>query len=95
MNTPTTTDEIERLATRRAKAKLGWFTHATVYAIVNAGLIAISVSTGRNWAIYPALGWGFGLLMHGISVWAFAPGGDMLERLVERERVKLGARGKR
>mgnify|MGYP001602168701 CR=1 FL=1 len=95
MNTPLTPDEIERLATRRAKAKLGWYAHATVYVAVNAGLIAISATTGRNWAIYPALGWGFGLLMHGISVWAFAPGGDMLERLVERERARLGARGNR
>lgn len=86
---------LEQLAQRRAKAKLGWFIHATVYVAVNAGLIAISAITGRNWAIYPALGWGLGLLMHGISVWAFAPGGGMLERLVERERTRLGARGNR
>ena len=85
---------IERLALRRAKAKLGWFNHAAVYLAVNLGLIAISVANGQRWALYPLLGWGVGLLAHGISVWALPPGGELLGRLVERERAKLaGAKG--
>ncbi|VTU32168.1 2TM domain-containing protein [Variovorax sp. PBL-E5] len=92
----TTNDDIGRLARRRAKAKLGWFSHAAVYLVVNLMLVAFSVASGRSWAIYPALGWGLGLLLHGISVWAFAPGGGMLERMVERERAALArARGDR
>ena len=81
--------DLDRLARRRAKAKLGWYAHATVYAIVNLALVAISLYNGRTWAIYPLLGWGIGLLAHGLSVWALAPGGDLLERLVQRERAKL------
>ncbi len=81
--------DIDRLALRRAKAKLGWFSHAAVYACVNLGLIAISVFGGRTWAIYPLLGWGVGLAAHGISVWALPPGGDLLDRLVQRERARL------
>ncbi len=86
---------IERLALRRAKAKLGWFTHAAIYAIVNLGLIGLSAANGRTWAIYPLLGWGVGLLAHGVSVWMLPPGGALLGRLAERERAKLagGAKG--
>lgn len=82
---------IEKLALRRAKAKLGWFTHAAIYAVVNLGLIALSIANGHSWAIYPLLGWGVGLLAHGLSVWMLPPGGALLERLVERERARLAA----
>ncbi|MDM0030827.1 2TM domain-containing protein [Variovorax sp. J22P271] len=85
---------IEKLARRRAKAKLGWFAHAAIYALVNFGLIALSLANGRSWAIYPLLGWGVGLLAHGLSVWMLPPGGALLGRMVERERAKLAAGAK-
>jgi len=85
---------IEKLALRRAKAKLGWFVHAAVYALVNLGLIALSLANGRSWAIYPLLGWGVGLLAHGLSVWMLPPGGALLGRMVERERARLAAGAK-
>lgn len=85
---------IERLALRRAKAKLGWFSHAAVYLVVNVGLITLSLANGRHWAIFPLLGWGVGLLFHGLSVWMFQPGGDLMTRMVERERTRLSGRAK-
>jgi len=60
-----------------------------VYAAVNLLLVALSLASGQRWAIYPLLGWGLGVLLHGLSVWAFAPGGNLMERMVERERAKL------
>jgi hypothetical protein len=86
--------DIDRLARRRAKAKMGWFIHAAVFAAVNLLLIALSLAHGQRWAIYPLLGWGIGLLLHGLSVWAFAPGGNLMERMVERERAKLRGTGR-
>jgi hypothetical protein len=83
--------DIDSLARRRAKAKLGFWGHATVYVAVNAALVAISLATGRHWAVYPLLGWGLGLMLHGVSVWLFAPGNQVLERMVERERERLSA----
>jgi hypothetical protein len=83
---------IDKLALRRAKAKLGWFVHAAIYALVNLGLIALSLANGRSWAIYPLLGWGVGLLAHGMSVWVFAPGGNLMEGMVQRERARLVAK---
>jgi 2TM domain len=81
-------EEIERLARRRAGAKLGWYVHATVYVLVNLMLFALS-SHGlghRGWSLFPLLGWGLGLALHGVSVFML---GDLRERLVERERERL------
>ena len=81
--------QLDSLARRRAKAKLGWFTHAAVYVAVNTGLVTISLVTGRHWAIFPLFGWGLGLLAHGISVWMQAPHTALLERMVDKERTRL------
>lgn len=80
---------IDQLARRRAKAKMAWFGHATAFTVVNLGLITLSLMTGGTWAIYPLLGWGVGLAIHALSVWALPQGGQLMERIVERERVKL------
>ena len=85
----TAAGRIDQLARRRAKAKMGWFAHATIFAIVNLGLITLSLLTGRFWALYPLLGWGVGLAMHGVSVWALPHGGALMERMVEKERARL------
>ena len=53
-------------------------------------LVALSAAHGRNWAMYPLMGWGLGLLIHGAVVW-FVAGGGFYDRLVERERRALGA----
>ena len=83
---------LEHLALRRARAKLGWGLHAGVFLAVNTGMVALSLATGRHWAIYPLLGWGLGLAIHGLAVWLLAPGNNLMERLVARERAALQAR---
>lgn len=60
-------EHIERLARRRAGAKMGWYIHALVYLCVNAGLALIAWQTGRTWALYPLVGWGLGLAIHGLA----------------------------
>lgn len=84
--------QLDKLARRRAGAKLGWFVHATVYLIVNAGLLALAFANGRGWAIYPLLGWGLGLLAHGVAVWVFAPGNHLFQGMVQRERARLAGK---
>lgn len=88
-NQATADSRIDKLARRRAKAKMGWFAHATAFTVVNLALITLSLLTGGTWAIYPLLGWGLGLAMHGVSVWALPQGGQLMERMVEKERAKL------
>ena len=79
---------LERLARRRASAKMGWLIHALVYACVNAGLALVAWQTGRAWHLYPLLGWGLGLGIHGLAVW-LGSGTDLHQRLLAAERAKL------
>lgn len=90
MNTSLTRhDDLDRLARRRAGARMGWYVHALVFLAVNAALATLSLSSGRHWAIYPALGWGLGLLIHGLVVWVVLGGGGLQQRLVAQERERL------
>lgn len=82
-------------ARRRAGKKLGWYLHVTVYVLVNLGLMALALSQGRHWALYPALGWGLGLLAHGLAVWLTSPHSPWWKRMVERELEQLQSTEKR
>jgi hypothetical protein len=62
-------------AQSRAKELRDFYTHATVYVLVNIGLFVINVLTGGGWWFYwPLLGWGIGLGIHALSVFAFGGG---------------------
>ena len=84
-------DEIERIARKRAGAKLGWYLHAAVYVLVNLLLFGLSqYGFGqRPWSVVPMLGWGLGLALHGISVFMLGTDSALRERLVRRERERL------
>lgn len=88
MHTPLHNPSLERQAQRRANAQLGWLVHAGVYLAVNTGLLLLAWNQGRSWAAFPALGWGLGLAIHGLAVWA--RGSSLQQRLLERERTRLG-----
>lgn len=81
---------LEKTARRRAGMKLGWYIHASVYVAVNLLLVSIAFSQGRHWAVFPLLGWGLGLAIHGAVVFLLA-GSGLHESLVERERRHLQA----
>ncbi len=86
-----TPDDIEQLARRRAGAKLGWYTHAAVYVVVNLVVFGMSrYGFGqRAWSVFPLLGWGAGLALHGISVFVLGNGSGLRERMVQKERERL------
>ena len=90
MKTISNTEDIDRLARRRAGAKLGWYIHALAYVCVNVMLALMSVMSGKHWAVFPVLGWGLGLLIHGLVVFVTTGGAGLYERLIERERQRLG-----
>lgn len=83
------TQDLEQLARKRAAAKLGWYVHAAVYLAVNLVLAALSAASGKHWAVFPALGWGVGLLAHGAVVFIVTGGAGLHERLVQQERERL------
>ena len=86
-----TPEEIERLASKRAGAKLGWYIHAAVYVLVNLFILAMSqYGFGtRPWSVFPLLGWGLGLALHGVSVFVLGSGSGLREHLVRKERERL------
>jgi hypothetical protein len=88
-NTPDA--DFETTARRRAAARMGWYVHAFVYLVVNTVLAMLSLSTGHHWAIFPALGWGLGLLLHGLGVWLSLGGGGLQQRLLDQERARLAS----
>ena len=76
---------LERTARRRAGMKMGWYIHATVYALVNLyWYLTMSFSSFK-----PLLGWGIGLALHGVSVFVLGKGSSMRERMVQRERERI------
>jgi len=91
MTPPLSPDDIERIARKRAGAKLGWYLHATVYVLVNLLIFAMSKYAfgTRPWSVFPLLGWGLGLALHGVSVFMLGTGSGLRERLVEKERERL------
>jgi hypothetical protein len=86
-----TPDDLEQLARRRASAKLGWYVHAVAFVVVN--LIVFSMSRygfgNRPWSVFPLLGWGLGLALHGISVFVLGTGSGLREHMVQKERERL------
>lgn len=84
-------EDIERIARKRAGAKLGWYVHATIFVVVNLGMFAFAYFgfARRPWSVAPVLGWGAGLLLHGISVFILANGSPLRERMLQRERDRL------
>jgi len=79
------------LARRIAARKLGFFIHCAVFVLVNLGLVAVNALTGRGaWSVFPLLGWGLGLLVHGAV--ALGPVHRLYGRMVEREVERIGRR---
>lgn len=66
----------------------GFFFHFSAYVLVNAILIAVNLllTPDRLWFYWPLLGWGIGILAHGLAV-HFSTG----EKVRRRSRTR-GAR---
>jgi len=64
-------DNVTR-ARRGAGARIGFSIHLTAYVLVNALLIGINFGTSSQhlWFKWPLLGWGIGILAHGIVTFA-------------------------
>ncbi len=81
---------LERRARRRVGMKMGFYIHALVYVLVNLGLFAINAYTGgERWAIFPMLGWGLGLAIHGIVTFVALQGEGLRDRMLESEMERL------
>jgi hypothetical protein len=86
--------DLRRIAKRRVNLKMGFYTHLLVYVCVNLGLFALNHFVGgHRWSVFPLLGWGLGLAIHGIVVAVQLMGGsDLRERMMEQEVQRLKQR---
>jgi len=66
-------EERYKAAKKRVEDIKGFYVHLLVYGCVNLGLFLINVlsSPGTWWFYWPLLGWGIGLLVHGLTVFVF------------------------
>lgn len=62
--------ELYKTAKRRVIAKKGFKIHLVVYIAVSILLFVISKTGNQNWWIYPVLGWGIGVVTHGVSLYS-------------------------
>ena len=89
----TTDRELQQRAHRRVKLKTGFLVHLSVYVLVNLGLAAINLATGRpSWHLWPLAGWGLGLAIHGLVTFAALHGEGLQQRMLEQELQRLRQR---
>ena len=81
--------DLRKAAERRADMKLAFRSHLIAYAVVNAGLVAINLTTSPDhlWFGWPMAGWGIGLFAHFASTYGFIA--TDREAMVQKEMDRL------
>lgn len=89
-------EEALRRARKRVKEMRGWYVSAAMYAVIIPFLWIVNLFIGgKLWAQWPTIGWGFGLTVHGLTVFAGRSffGVEWEEKKVEeimaREKLKV------
>lgn len=81
-------------AKRRVEAKMGFYTHLTVYVGVIAFLAIINLVTSSSviWFHWPMLGWGIAVAIHAVAVFVFPHRFAVTEQMIEKEMGKARSR---
>lgn len=93
--------EAEARARKRVQEMRGFYMNATMYSVLIPLVWVVNLSNeGPIWAIWPTLGWGIGVTIHGLSVFAgrsfFGPEWEekKVEEMMARENLKVVSREK-
>ena len=84
-------EEISEIATKRVRAKKGFYSHLTAYVIVNLMLVAIWYFTGAGyfWPMWVMLFWGIGLIFNAVAAFSkHDTGWETKEIEKEVEKIK-------
>ena len=78
------------IARKRVKKKMEFRSHLVSYVVIMAFLLVINMLTSNYmWVVWPALGWGLGLLFHGLEAYDIIGDKDKEAELIERELDKM------
>jgi hypothetical protein len=80
-------------ARERAKAKYRFFVHASVYAAVMVLLVLVNLVTSprQMWFVWPLIGWGFAVALHGARVFLLADKNVLIDKMTEQELRRSSA----
>ncbi|MFV8375568.1 2TM domain-containing protein [Flavobacterium sp. LB1P71] len=74
-------------AKKRVEEIKGFYGNLVAYIVVNIGLLAINLLTSPKhlWFYWPMLGWGIGVVFHGMKVFNYMPfiGKDWEEKKIK------------
>jgi hypothetical protein len=84
------TATLRERAILRIKKKRDFAAHLLAYVLVNAFLVVLWFATGHGffWPVFPLLGWGIGLVFHGLDVYR----GEPSEAEIDQEMARLQGR---
>ena len=88
MPTGMSEEQIYEQAKKRVTKKKGFYVHLTVYICVNIILVliwAFAAGGGFPWFIFPIVGWGIAIIIHGVSVF----GGKSDRAAIDKEAEKI------
>jgi len=87
---PLDDSNLDARAARRVRRKMGFYTHAVVFIVVNLALVAVNGLTGEpRWAHFPLFGWGLGLAIHGLVTFLSLQGEGLRRNMLAREIEQL------
>jgi hypothetical protein len=76
-----------RRAAARVTMQRAFYRHVMIYIVVNVLLAAVNLLKDPNhlWFQWGMLGWGIGLLVHGLNVYSYLWSGSRRDQMIERE----------
>ncbi len=80
-------------AKKKVEARMSFYIHLVVYLLVISLLTVLNLTVAGDyfWVMWPMIGWGTGLIIHGLTAFVFDSGSSLKERLIEKEIQKRGA----
>ena len=83
--------DLRQQARDRVETKLSFFVHLAVYIAANVVMVAVNLLTVPEhlWFYWPMMGWGIGVMAHGIGVLAYFKWNSLVGGMEEREFRKL------
>ena len=85
--------EVYSNAKKKVEARMSFYTHLVVYLLVITTLTILNLTVAGDyfWAMWPMIGWGSGLIVHGLFTFVFDAQSSLKERLIAKEIQKGNA----